>query len=68
MSTVLALNRSASAMLSDATDVWNGYVEKAQPYIAPYMPSSTRMTIIGLVNLPIIILLLNALWQSVSLS
>jgi len=48
-------------LLSEATDVWNGYVEKAQPY----MPSSSRMAIIGLVNLPVVILLLNALWQSI---
>ena len=57
----MALNSTSFPVLS--SDAWSGYVQQAQAHL----PSQSRLLLLGLVNLPVVIVILNALRQVVSM-
>ena len=57
----MALNATLTAFNSFNSETWSGYVQEAQTRL----PSRERMALLGFINLPIIIIVLNALWQKV---
>lgn len=44
------------------SDGWSGYLDQFQAHL----PAGNRFTLLAVVNIPIIIILVNALWQVVS--
>ncbi|EJD06923.1 lanosterol 14-alpha-demethylase [Fomitiporia mediterranea MF3/22] len=50
---------ASNASFVPITDAWSGYVHQAQAHL----PSSSRLVLLALVNVPLIIVLLNAAWQ-----
>ncbi|THH06448.1 hypothetical protein EW145_g4083 [Phellinidium pouzarii] len=50
---------AANGSLIFSADAWSGYVQQAQEHL----PSSSRLLLIGLINIPTIIVLLNVTWQ-----
>jgi hypothetical protein len=46
-----------------STDAWSGFVEQAQAHT----PSNSRLIILGILNVPVIIVLINVLLQLVCL-
>ncbi|KAH8117864.1 lanosterol 14-alpha-demethylase [Phellopilus nigrolimitatus] len=52
---------ATNGSLPFSSDVWSEYVQQAQAHL----PSSNRLMLLGLVNVPLIFILLNAVWQVV---
>lgn len=54
----MSLNATLTAFNVES---WSGYVQQAQTRI----PSRERLALLALVNIPLIVILLNAIWQKV---
>ncbi|KAI5116400.1 hypothetical protein M0805_005868 [Coniferiporia weirii] len=50
---------AANVSFIPSADAWSGYVQQAQAYL----PSTNRLLLLGFINIPTLVVLLNVIWQ-----